>query len=54
MAEHNWYELRINPVWEEIGKNWDKLVDLYEKEKYKEVYELLSELRENARKEQKD
>ena len=50
VAEHIWYELRNNPVWAEIGKNWDKLVDLYEKEKHKELYELLSELRENARK----
>lgn len=56
VAEHIWYELRNNPAWTEIGKNWDKLTDLYEKEKYKEIYEviqsILTKVRENARKEQ--
>lgn len=56
VAEHIWYEFRNNPAWTEIGKNWDKLTDLYEKEKYKEIYEviqsILTKVRENTRKEQ--
>lgn len=49
VAEHIWYALRNNFVWNEIGKNWDTLVDLYKKEKYHELYDLLKEYREKSR-----
>ena len=41
--------LANDPVWAEIGKRWDELESLFDNQKWEQVYDILTNIREEFR-----